>query len=128
MPYLKNPIILASYQKYIQLMKSQTYSWSSSLSNSTFDWIFYSQIFPSLMKSSTIDGSDTLTYAILSSLKSNYDVIVDDLQQNRVFSLVMIGILGVLAVALRVRDNRKLLNLLKVVDSIPGERLGDRIR
>jgi hypothetical protein len=127
-PYLGNPPATVSYQKYIQLMKSQTFSWLNTLHNSSFDYFYYSNIFSGIMENSTVDGTQTLTSRLLSSQQAYISSLSNSMIELRAISLVMVGVLGLLVVALRVRDNREVIRFLGMVECIPPEQLADRIR
>lgn len=96
-------------------MKSQTFSWISSLRNDSLNYSFYSQVFPSILYNSSLDAPHTLT----SLLQDSQDVYTNELSaslsQLRVISLLLIGALGALIIGLRLRDNRALMNLLGIV-------------
>lgn len=59
-----SPQKMISYQKYIQLMKSQIFNWIMDANNQKLDARFYSTLFPEILTNSTIDRSTSLTNAI----------------------------------------------------------------
>jgi hypothetical protein len=123
-----NPTITISYHKYVQLMKSQTFTWLSNLKSAPLNLGFYSQLFPSIMLNSTLDKSNSLTILVENSQIKYIADLNTSIQFYQALSFVFIGLLGVIVVTLRVMDNIALIRYLKIVECIKPEQLSQRTK
>lgn len=127
-PYLMHPGSQISFQKYIQLLKSQTFTWMDTLNSSKFNYGFYSGLFPSIMLNSTMDNSDALTTMVTKSQDNYIANLLALINNYQALIAVLIIILGVFIITVRVSDNRSLISHLNIVECIKTEQLNERIK
>lgn len=117
-----------SFQKYIQLMKSQTFTWMNTLNSSKFNSGFYSTLFPQIMGNSTIDSENSLATRVTNSFDAYASNLLSLIDNYQALTAVLIILLGVVIIAIRVNDNRALISHLNIVECIKTEQLNERIK
>lgn len=123
-----NAGVQISFQKYIQLMKSQTFTWMNTLNSSTYNNGFYSNLFPQIMQNSTIDSDTSLVTRITSSYDSYIDNLLSLIDNYQALTAVLIFLLGFVVIAIRINQNRVLISYLNIVECIKTEQLNERIK
>lgn len=128
-PYLKSPTSQISYQKFIQLLKSQVFSWLGNLySPSSFNLKFYQQTFPSIMLASTLDSPNSLSSIMDGDQNTFTNNLLSSISLYRVLACILVSLIAGVIIALRLRDSIALIDYLNIVESIKPAMLNDRLR
>lgn len=117
-----------SFQKNIQLMKSQTFTWMNTINTSKFNSGFYSYLFPQIMVNSTIDSDNSLATRVTGSLDKYSANLLSLIDNYQALTAVLIILLGLVIITIRVHDNRALISHLNIVECIKTEQLNERIK
>jgi hypothetical protein len=100
-PHLKNYPLSISYQKYMELLKANTFVWLSTLHASPLNTNFYTQTFPNILLNGTLDAPSALS-TLLDTDQTAYTAnLLSTISYLEVLACVGVGLTGLLLALLR---------------------------